>query len=94
MQYTKYTKYTKYNIYQRGANDKFVVWSSSYCCVGVTRYDKLLWRHRRPGQSSVQPKASVVGVTIMSDVLESAAFSACAHDKVRGRACFQIGQVR
>ena len=29
----------------------------------------------------VQPKASVVGVTIMSDVLEAAAFSACAHDK-------------
>jgi len=47
------------------------------------RYDRLLWRHRRPGQSAVQPKASVVGVTIMSDVLEAAAFSACAHDKVR-----------
>ncbi len=31
----------------------------------------------------MQPKASVVGVTLISDVLEAAAFSACVHDKVR-----------
>lgn len=47
------------------------------------RYDKLLGAFRRPGQQAGAPVVSMVGVTIMSDVLLAAAMHAYFEETVR-----------
>lgn len=55
---------------------------NGYAC----RYDKLLGAFRRPGQQAGTPGASVVGVTIISDILVAAAMGAYFEENVHSLA--------
>ena len=61
----------------------FIIYSLSVSLSSLPwRYDKLLWSYRRPGQSTGHPRASVVGVTVRSDVLMTYALNAYTRDSV------------
>ena len=52
------------------------------CLHCFSRYDKLLGAFRSPGKQQRSPAVSVVGVTIMSDVLLGAAMAAYLQETV------------